>query len=134
VCIAGLHELPPHAVSLGAVHSTHVPALQTFLPRMTEQSVLVAHGLHVWLVMSHRDAVGSVQSDCSRHATQVFVAVLQKGLAPVHRVSSSSVHSTQLCVDGSQAGVLVEQCAGIKHSTQVSVSSSQAGVAPPHRP
>jgi hypothetical protein len=52
VFVVGLQLLVPQAVSLLAVHSTQVPAEQTFLPAICAQSASVTQPVQVFVVSS----------------------------------------------------------------------------------
>jgi hypothetical protein len=84
----------PQAVESLPVHCTQVPPSHTFLSAMSAHCKLVLHGLQVCVVASQCDAPGSLQSDCSRQATQVWLSVSQSGVAPLQSVLA--VQATQL--------------------------------------
>lgn len=85
--VAGLHDLPPHAVSSAAVHCTQAPAFvsHTVLPAMCEQSSLLVHLTQV-PVPSHFAATAVEQSVGARHSTQALATVSHFFFEPVQSV------------------------------------------------
>jgi hypothetical protein len=120
--VAGLQLLAPQWVSaVASVHCTQVPPSQTFSP-VPAHCVEASHATHVFEVVSHLAAAGSVQSSSAKQATHVLVAVSHSGVSPEQ--SPESKQPTHMLASVSQTGVPTEQSPAPRHSTQVPEASS----------
>ena len=107
------------------MHSTHDPALHTFLPEIWLHSVLLVQGRQRFA--EQRECAGSPQSGVSKHWTHWRVGWLHSGVVPEQSLFAR--HATQTCWVTSHTGVLPEQSPFSTHATQVCVLVSQAGSA-----
>ncbi len=132
VLVAGLHESPAHLVSFAAVHCTHSPEAQTFLPAMRLQSASWAHAVQMWL--AHSDLVALGHSVLVLHSTQVLVFASQTGVLPVQATLSLAVHCTQVLAVAAQTGLpdAAVQAAWLlaEHCTQALALTSQTVLSP----
>jgi hypothetical protein len=108
-----------------------VPVTQLFRPEIKEQSLSIAHGLHVFVAVSQTGAPAVLQSAFVRHATQLLLVVLHCGFAASLHVSLFT-HSTHAFAETSQVDfpILAAQSALAVHSTQVFTSVLQTGFKP----
>jgi hypothetical protein len=74
------------------LHATHWPLGTSHTE--AEHSLSLVQPRHVWLVGSQMGVDAFLQSVFSTHATHVYVASSQTGVAPVHAASYFEVHVT----------------------------------------
>jgi hypothetical protein len=89
-----LQLLPSQFASF--VHCTQVPALHAGSPVIPSQSVAVSHPVHSFVSVSHRAAVGLLQSEFAMHSTHSKVSALQTGVSSTHAVEFCAVHCTHV--------------------------------------
>lgn len=124
--------VPVHALRLVAVHSTHAPevVLHAGVAMRGAHAVSAVHGPQARVVVLHTGAVAG-QSASARHATQVFVAASQSGVAPVQalaRIAVQRTHAPELA----HTGRLIGQSASVAQARQAREAMSQTGVSPVH--
>ncbi len=108
-----------------------VAVSQAVMPDMHAEVFAAVHWTQVWVVVLQA-GVAPEQLVSVVQATQVLVVVSQTGVEPVHAEKLVAVHCTQVSVVASQAGAPAEQSASTVQATQVSVDVSHTGVAPVH--